>query len=128
MPVQSKPQSDISITSLNPMVFYGRFPHISEKIFKNLNIESLKFCREVSKLWVECIDHQDILWNKIVENTEDGNIDFQVACLRGRTKIVKVLIQKSSELNIDFNWKKCYGKSAFLHAIYIIEYHCRINI
>ena len=54
------------ITQLNPMVFYARFPHISEKIFEKLNINSLKKCREVSKSWEECIDNENILWKRIV--------------------------------------------------------------
>ena len=77
MPVHSKPQDGILPKPLNPMVFHARFPHISEKIFETLNIKSLENCRKVSKLWLGCIDNQNILWNKIAQD-ENGNKKFQI--------------------------------------------------
>ena len=115
MPAYSKPQNVISTAPLNPMVFYARFSHISEKIFENLDIKSLKNCRVVSKSWQECIDNRDILWIKIAKN-EDGNMAFQLACKKGHSKVAKVLIQKSAELNIDLNAKDQYGMTAFHYA------------
>ena len=115
MPAHSKPQNVISTTPLNPMVFYARFSHISEKIFENLDIKSLKNCRVVSKSWQECIDNRDILWIKIAKK-EDGNMAFQLACKKGHSKIAKVLIQKSAELNIDLNAKNWNAWTAFHNA------------
>ena len=112
MPAYSKPQNVISTTPLNPMVFYARFSHISEKIFENLDIKSLKNCRVVSKSWQECIDNRDILWIKIAKN-EDGNTAFQLACKKGHSKVAKARIQKSAELNIDLNAKNQHGRTAF---------------
>ena len=115
----SKPQNVISTTPLNPMVFYPRFLHISEKIFENLDIKSLKNCRVVSKSWQECIDNRDnILWNKIAKN-EDANKAFQLACKKGHSKVAKVLIQKSAEFKIDLNAKNqlfSAGRTAFHFA------------
>ena len=116
MSVHSKPQNDNS-ASLNPMVFYARFQHISEKVFENLDTKSLENCREVSKQWQECIDNQNILWNKIAKN-EDGNKVFQLACIRGHTKLAKVLIQKSAEINLNVNERKPYSYSAFQNACF----------
>ena len=115
MPAHSKPQNVISTTPLNPMVFYARFSHISEKIFENLDIKSLENCRVVSKSWQECIDNRDILWIKIAKN-EEGNMAFQLACKKSHSKVAKVLIQKSAELNIDLNAKDQYVRTAFHYA------------
>ena len=94
----------MNTTHLNPMVFYERFQHISEKIFEKLNIKDLENSREVSKAWMQCIDNQNILWNKIAEN-EDGNKVFQKAYKKGHFKLAKVLIEKSVEYQIDLNKK-----------------------
>merc|ERR1712051_203 len=97
------------------MVFYARFQHISEEIFEKMDITSLRNCREVSKSWQECIDNQDILWNKIAKK-ENGNTAFELACKNGHSKMAKVLIQKSAELNIDLNAKDWFGMTAFHNA------------
>ena len=94
--------------TLNPMVFHPRFPHITEEIFEKLVEKSLKNCREVAKLWQNCIDEWNILWNKIATKN-GGNKTFQLACKNGHTKMAQMLIQKSLELNIDLNaqdWNK----------------------
>ena len=104
MPVFSKKKNDDSIPPLDPMVFYARFPHISKKIFENLNIKGLKNCRKVSKSWLKCIDNQNILWNKVAEN-EDCNKVLQCVIEKGHLKLTRFLIQKSAELKIDVNEK-----------------------
>ena len=104
----TKLPNDILTTSLNPMVFYARFPHISEKIFESLNAKSLENCREVSKSWQECIDSKNILWNKIARN-EDANEVFKFICEKGNLKMARYLIQKSDEFKIDLNPKYKLG-------------------
>ena len=64
--------------SLNPMIFYARFTHISKKIFEKMDIKSLQNSREVSKLWLVCIDDLNVLWRKIAK-TQDLNKTFQLA-------------------------------------------------
>ena len=44
------------IKPLNPLFFYPQFPHIPEQIFKNLDKESIRNCRKVSKSMKEAID------------------------------------------------------------------------
>ena len=92
--------NETQISPLNPMVFYSGFRHITEKIFGQLDKKSLKYCREVGKSWQNCIDNRNILWIKIVEGEEDVNKAFQLACKKSHTKMAKMLIQKSTELNI----------------------------
>ena len=82
----SKPQNEISIAPLNPMVFHSRFQHITENIFRKMDIKSLKNCRQVSKSWQECIDNQKILWKN-----EVGSKAFQVACENGHSKMAEIL-------------------------------------
>ena len=85
-------KSKMEKPTLNPMAFYPRFSHISEQIFEKLDNQSLKNCREVSKSYQECIDNQNILWNKIVKK-ESGNETFQLACKNGHSKMVEMLIR-----------------------------------
>ena len=75
----SKASKKINLLPLNPMLFHSRYPHITEKIFENLDKESLKSTRLVSKSWQNCIDNQNILWYKILEN-EDAEEAFQLVC------------------------------------------------
>ena len=56
----------IEVIPLNPVVFYPAFPHIAEKIFDQLDKESLRSCREVSKSWLDSIDNRNLLWNEII--------------------------------------------------------------
>ena len=95
---------------------FTRFPHISEKIFNNMNIKSLENCRKVSKSWLKCIDDQNILWNKIAKN-KDGNQLFQSACRTGQSKMARALIRKSAELKIDLNAEDKLG------TIHILRKH-----
>ena len=37
--------------TLNPMVFYKAFQHITKQIFEKLGTKSLKNCRKVAKSW-----------------------------------------------------------------------------
>ena len=102
----------MELTLLNPMVFYPRFPHIPEQIFKYLDNQSLKNCRVVSKSWQECIDDRDILWNKVFKN-KDCNKTFQLSCQNGLSKIVEFLMKKSIEFKIDLNAKGKHDKTVF---------------
>ena len=111
MPVVSKNTNENS-TTLDPMVFYARFPHISEKIFEKLNINSLKKCREVSKSWEESIDNKNIIWKRVVKN-KDINKIFQSACNEDHVKLAKMLVENPAKYNIDLNSKDESGKTAF---------------
>ena len=78
----SKPQNEISIAPLNPMVFHSRFQHITENIFQKMDIKCLRNCREVSNKWQNSIDDPNILWKKVVDKL-GCNVAFQFACLKG---------------------------------------------
>ena len=60
-------ESPINQLALNPMIFHQRFSHISKQIFEKLDEKNLKICREIAKPWQDCIDNQNILWNKIAK-------------------------------------------------------------
>ena len=80
-------------SSLNPMVFYAAFQHITKQIFKSLGEKDLINFREVARSWKNCIDNHNFLWNKImVEN--DGNKALQLARKKGHKKMVQMLTQK----------------------------------
>ena len=75
------------VQAFNPMVFHPRFPHISEQIFGHMDKKSLKNCRTVAKSWQNCIDNQNILWNKIVKKN-DGTKSLQLALSKEHFKVV----------------------------------------
>ena len=95
-------ENKMDLSILNPMIFQPRFQHITEQMFKNMDKETLKGCRVVSKLWQECIDDKNLLWNKIIVD-EDPNKVFQLAFKNDNSKMVKFLIWKSAEINVDLN-------------------------
>ena len=113
--MKSNQQKKLKIKPLNPMLFHPRFPHITEKIFKNLGINGLKNCREVSKLWQNCIDDQNILWKELVKS-KGVNRAFQLACEKGHSKMANMLIQKFDEIKIDFHSKNENDMTAFHFA------------
>ena len=45
-----------------------------------------------------------------------GNTAFHLACNNSNSKIVEMLIKKSTEFNIDLNAKDVFGETAFHHA------------
>ena len=55
----------MEIPVLNPLVFYPRFPHIVENIFKQLDKKSLSNCKEVAKSWQTPIDDMKLPWVQI---------------------------------------------------------------
>ena len=110
--VFSKKTCSLEESCLNPMIFYPRFPHIAEQIFEQLDGKSLKNCREVAKLWQECIDDKNLLLIKIVEDI-GGNKAFQLARKKGPLKMVEMLIQNAAKFNIDLNRVGFGGMTAF---------------
>ena len=115
MPSHSKLQDDIFNMPLNPMVFYARFQHIYEKIMENLNTKSLEKCREVSKSWMECIDNQNILWNRIVKR-RDGNKLLKLVCKNGNLKLARFLIQRADEFKINPKFRDNRSKTSFWYG------------
>ena len=95
MPGKASKKRKMELSPLNPMVFYLRFSHISEQIFKKMNKRSLRNSRKVAKSWQNCIDNQNILWEK---SFKDGKKALQLACKKGYTKIAKMIIQNSVKL------------------------------
>ena len=46
---------------------FSRFPHISEKIFDQLDDQNLVKCRRISKSWCNYLDNQKILYIRIIK-------------------------------------------------------------
>ena len=111
MPAFSKPKNDIPTTTLNPMVFQSRFPHIIENIFVKMDIDNLKKCRQVSKSWKEFIDNMKILWIG-----EVGTKSFLLACKDGHSKLMEILFLNSARFNIDLNSRDWCNRTGFILA------------
>ena len=48
---------------------FARFPHISEKIFDQLDDQNLVKCRRISKSWCNYLDNQKILYIQIIKQS-----------------------------------------------------------
>ena len=46
----------------------SRFPHLAENVFKNLAIEDLKNCLNVSRHWSNFIQNEKFPWKKKIQN------------------------------------------------------------
>ena len=67
---------------------FSRYPHISEKIFQQLDDKSLTNCREVSKSWQEFLDSKNMSWIRIVDfptSVAFGNKYISEVRYRGNT-------------------------------------------
>ena len=115
----SKKRNKMKMPLLNPMVFFPRFPHITDQIIDKLEKNSLKNCREVSKPWQNYVDHRNLLWNKIVEE-KGGQTAFRLACENGHIKMAEMLLQNPAKFIIDLNAKtnkkKCSKMTGFHFA------------
>ena len=104
MVIVGQDNSNIEMPALNPMLFRQRFQHITEQVFEKLDKKSLRYCREVTKAWQNCIDDCNILWKKIVD--EYGvNTAFCLACRNGNEKMAYMLVTELSRFYVDLNHK-----------------------
>ena len=113
---ESDKSEELKWAPLNPMAFCPQFQHITEKIFKKSEKKSLKNCRQVAKSWQNCIDNQNVLWNKIVDDEKNANIAFAKACKIGHSKIAEMLVLKSTDLKINLNKKDKHRNTGFHFA------------
>lgn len=87
-------------------IFISRFPHIVEKILENLDVQSLRNGRQVSKSWQKSIDEKNLLWIQVIKTTKilkNGMTPIHWAFWKGDLKIGRFLVQNSAKLNIDLN-------------------------
>ena len=97
-----------------------RFSHLPEQIFEKLDNKSLTSSRMIGISWQNFIDERGYPWTRfkdvIAELNEKCDADetaFHVACEEGYTRIVEMILENSSELNIDLNAKEDLGETAF---------------
>ena len=67
-----------------------RIPHVSQQIFKELDINSLKNCREVSKSWQKNIEKINLTWLQTIEIPsllQKGNTYLHLAARTGHYEI-----------------------------------------
>ena len=60
---------------------FARFPHISEKIFVQLNNQNLAKCRKISKSWCNYLDNQKFMNIRIIKQrirSSDCKDNFQL--------------------------------------------------
>ena len=85
---------------LNPMEFFPRFRHITEKVFEQLDNINIIKCREVSKYWQECIDSKRFSWVGIVSIPKTPKNTFlHLAGQTGQTKMFEKFFDEEANKN-----------------------------
>ena len=83
-------------------------PHIGEQILHSLKTDNLIQCRSVSNTWRILVE------NVIVKKWKTK---FIKACEKGKTEVVKILLEHPNGQGIDFNIKeRCDGYTGFMYA------------
>ena len=52
--------------------FFSRFPHLSDKIFANIDHASIEECRLVSKSWKSYLDHSKHIHIRLIQKNVDS--------------------------------------------------------
>ena len=82
--------------------FQLRFPDVGEKIFKELDNESLTNFRIINKHWKNLLEENKCLWFRIIQNfmgdEEDGNMGCRIS--NGGTQNRKVFDKYILQINI----------------------------
>ena len=135
----------MKVPILNPMIFYPRFPHITEQIFQQLDNKTLGNCRETSKSWMTCINDNNLSWLRIVnapkllrngdtylhlatkigqkdlfelileieevKNPKNniGQTPFHISCQYGHSYILEIFLEKSINFKIELSSHDGYG-------------------
>ena len=92
-----------------------RFPHLAEKIFQQLDDESLAKSRKVDKLWQKFIDERNYPWLRIVNIPsvlQGGNTYMHLAAEYNQTDIFETILNEEGYKDR----KNCYGETPFLVA------------
>ena len=86
----------MELPSLNPMVFYPRFLHVTKEIFAQLDNETLGSSRVVSKSWKEFVDATNLKWIQIVKIPnimKKGDKYLHLAAKTGESKVLEMILQ-----------------------------------
>ena len=77
--------------------FIRRVPHIAVQVFLQLDSESLKTCREVTKHWQKFIDDKNLSWTRIVElPIRKGKSTYlRLAFKTGKINVLKTILEET---------------------------------
>ena len=84
------------ISTINPLIFHQRMPHIFDLILKQLDNKSLKNCKEVSKPWNVNFDKKKLCWIRIVsipKILQNGNTYLHISASTGQSKMSEKLLE-----------------------------------
>ena len=82
-------------------------PHVAELIFESIDTPELIKCLEVSETW-------NILAENVLFKRWKGKMSE--ACKSGKTEIVRILLERSENINIELNARDEDGSTAFILA------------
>ena len=79
-----------------------RTPHVSQQIFEQLDIKSLKDCREVTKSWQKSINRKNLTWLQninIPSILRKGNTYLHIAAKTGHQEIFEIVFDNEVAKN-----------------------------
>ena len=79
-----------------------RIPHVSQQIFEQLDIKSLKDCREVTKSWQKSINRKNLIWLQninIPSILRKGNTYLHIAAKTGHHEIFEIVFDNEVAKN-----------------------------
>ena len=82
--------------------FITRFVHIANQVFDQLDNQSLKNSREISKSWKEFIDHKNLSFIRIVkipETLKKWETYLQLAAKSGQLSIFEMILRNEDIQN-----------------------------
>ena len=84
------------------MVFNVGYPHITEKIFEQMDTKSLTNGREVSKSWQEYIDNKNMSWIRILnipKILQNGDTYLHLAAKTGQLEMFEIIFASETVKN-----------------------------
>ena len=95
-------------------IINDEIPHVAERIFKKLDIDTLVHCLQVSKTWHDLAS--SILSNRWQEVHVNKKTILIIACKFGYTDMAKAILDQSGVERDEFNVKGHHPKNGFWYA------------
>ena len=98
-----------------------KIPDLAEKIFKELDNQSLVKCKEVQRSWYNFINEEKVLWFRIIQNYIRKDNEFLQAWRKVLTKtpvdFVKQVALATEQFYAELATQQKYAKSTVMRKI-----------
>ena len=87
----------------------SRFPVVAHEIFKQIDDKSLAKCKEVSRIWCNFLNNDNLLWRRIIQKNVQNQEEFKKYWILV-TKKVPIAILKKLALTVEEFFKSNSGE------------------